>query len=92
VSLALQGVVTPKEDLGRANSFYNAAYAIGMLMGPPISSVIFTRWGGGPMLLHFAALWAVFVGITVVFAADDPRVAREPRIDVDDTGPRPALR
>jgi MFS family permease len=92
VSLALQGVVTPKEDLGRANSFYNAAYAIGMLMGPPISSVIFARWGGGPMLLHFAALWAVFVGITVVFAADDPRVAREPRIDVDDTGPRPALR
>lgn len=73
VSLALQGVVTRKEDLGRANSFYNAAYAVGMLVGPPISSVIFTKWGGGPMLLHFAALWGVFACVTLVFAADDPR-------------------
>jgi MFS family permease len=76
VSLALQGVVTAKADLGRANSFYNAAYAAGMLVGPPLSSVIFTRWGGGPMLLHFAGLWAVFVGVTIVFAADDPRARR----------------
>lgn len=73
VSLALQGVVTAKEDLGRANAFYNASYAAGMLVGPPISSVVFTRLGGGPMLLHFAALWAAFVLFTVAFAADDPR-------------------
>lgn len=73
VSLALQGVVTPPRDLGRANAFYNAAYAAGMLVGPPISSFLFTRAGGGTMLLHLAALWAAFVGFTLVFAADDPR-------------------
>jgi MFS family permease len=76
VSLALQGVVTPRSDLGRANAFYNAAYAAGMLVGPPLSSVLFTRWGGAAMLGHLAALWAVFVGFTIAFAGDDPR-ARE---------------
>ncbi|CAN5918935.1 hypothetical protein BH11MYX4_BH11MYX4_43500 [soil metagenome] len=75
VSLALQGVVTPRAELGRANAFYNAAYAVGMLVGPPVSSVLFTRWGGAAMLFHLAALWAVFVGLTVIFAADDPRHA-----------------
>ncbi|HEY8079058.1 MAG TPA: MFS transporter [Labilithrix sp.] len=73
VSLALQGVITPHSDLGRANAFYNAAYAAGMLIGPPISSVIFTRFGGAAMLFHLAALWAGFVVFTVVFASDDPR-------------------
>jgi MFS family permease len=73
VSLALQGVITPHADLGRANAFYNAAYAAGMLVGPPISSVIFTGFGGAAMLLHLAALWAGFVAFTVAFAADDPR-------------------
>jgi MFS family permease len=72
VSLALQGVVMPKRDLGRANAFYNAAYAAGMLMGPPISSVLFTRIGGGAMLIHLAALWGIFVVFTAVFANDDP--------------------
>ena len=76
VSLALQGVVTPKAELGRANSFYNAAYAAGMLVGPPISGLLFTRWGGAAMLFHLAALWAGFVALTVVCAADDPRHAR----------------
>lgn len=76
VSLALQGVVMPKRDLGRANAFYNAAYAAGMLLGPPISSVLFTRLGGGAMLLHLAALWAVFVVFTAVFANDDPHRAK----------------
>jgi MFS family permease len=75
VSLALQGVVTPRAELGRANAFYNAAYAVGMLIGPPVSSILFTRWGGAAMLLHLAALWGVFVGLTVFFAADDPRRA-----------------
>jgi MFS family permease len=75
VSLALQGVVTPRSELGRANAFYNAAYAVGMLVGPPISSLLFTRWGGAVMLFHLAALWALFVGLTVAFAADDPRHA-----------------
>lgn len=73
VSLALQGVVTPKADLGRANAFYNAAYAAGMLLGPPISSVFFSRWGGASMLLQLTAVWATFVLFSVLFAKDDPR-------------------
>lgn len=76
VSLALQGVVTPKPDLERANAFYNAAYAAGMLVGPPISSVFFTRMGGGAMLVHLAVLWAIFVAFATIFAADDPRHTR----------------
>lgn len=73
VSLALQGVVTPTRDLGRANAFYNAAYAAGMLLGPPVSSWLFTHYDGAAMLYHLAGIWAAFVGFTVVFAADDPR-------------------
>lgn len=76
VSLALQGVVSPRHELGRANAFYNASYAVGMLVGPPISSVLFTRWGGAAMLFHLAALWALFVVLSIVFAADDPRSLR----------------
>lgn len=73
VSLALQGLVVPTQDLERANAFYNAAYAAGMLLGPPISSVLFTRAGGERMLLHLAAIWAFFVLVTTIFANDDPR-------------------
>lgn len=76
VSLALQGVIMARRDLGRANAFYNAAYAAGMLIGPPISSLLFTRIGGGAMLFHLAALWGVFVVFTAVFANDDPHRAR----------------
>ena len=73
VSLALQGVVTPRKDLGRANAFYNAAYATGMLLGPPVSGLLFTRYGGPTMIFHLAGLWTGFVVLTVLFAADDPR-------------------
>lgn len=79
VSLALQGVVTQKAELGRANAFYNAAYAAGMLVGPPISGLLFTKIGGGAMLFHLAALWAVFVALTLIFASDDPRHAQAGR-------------
>lgn len=75
VSLALQGVVVAPRDLGRANAFYNVAYAAGMLVGPPVSSLLYTRFGGGEMLAHLAALWASFVVFTTVFANDDPRRA-----------------
>ncbi len=81
VSLALQGVILERRDLGRANAFYNAAYAAGMLLGPPISSVIFTRMGGGPMLFHLAALWAVFVVFASVFANDDPHRGQLARLE-----------
>jgi MFS family permease len=76
VSLALLGVVTPKHDLARGNAIYNAFYASGMLLGPPVSSLIFSTQGGEAMLYHLAALWCAFVLFTVVFVRDDPAAAR----------------
>ncbi len=76
VSLALQGVVTPPDDYDRANSAYNAFYAAGILVGPPLSGLIFGRFGGGAMLLHLAAMWGAFVAFAAAFAADDPASTR----------------
>lgn len=76
VSLALQGVVTAERDLGRANGIYNAFYALGMLIGPPITSQIFAAQGGATMLMHFVVLWSCFVLFAWVFAGDDPRHKR----------------
>ena len=73
VSLALQGVVTPDRELGRANGIYNAFYAIGMFVGPLVSSQIFDARGGAAMLFHFVALWLLFVVFAWIFAKDDPR-------------------
>ena len=73
VSLALQGLVVPVRDYARANALYNAFFAAGMLLGPPISSRIFTTTGGQTMLLHLAGLWAAFTLFTLVFRRDDPR-------------------
>jgi MFS family permease len=78
VSLAFQGVVTPRYDYSRSNSIYNVFYAAGMLLGPPASSLIFRSYGGAVMLYHLAALWLAFVIFTVVFAGDDP--ARRGRV------------
>jgi MFS family permease len=72
ISLALQGVVTAKQDYSRSNAIYNFFYAAGMLLGPPLSSVLFRRFGGALMLYHLAALWMAFVGFATAFAADDP--------------------
>lgn len=72
LSLALQGVVVSHAEYARANSIYNAFYAAGMLLGPPISSALFARHGGGLMLYHLAALWMGFVVFSVVFYRDDP--------------------
>jgi MFS family permease len=74
VSLALQGVIST--EYSRATAIYNAFYAAGMLLGPPISSRIFQAYGGAAMLFHLAALWAAFVAFSVVFYRDDPAVAR----------------
>ena len=76
VSLALQGVVTLPRDYGRSNSIYNAFYAAGMLLGPWVSSILFTRYGGGAMLYHLTALWTAFILFTIVYAKDDPAAAR----------------
>ncbi|MGH7328429.1 MAG: hypothetical protein ACREJX_08770, partial [Polyangiaceae bacterium] len=51
---------------------YNALYAAGMLVGPPISSFIFDAYKGAPMLYHLAGLWLLFVIFTIVYANDDP--------------------
>ena len=79
VSLALQGVVTPRADLDRANGYYNAFYAAGMLLGPPVSGLLYTSYGGGIMLFHLAGLWALFVVLSLLFASDDPSHARRAR-------------
>lgn len=76
VALALVGVVTERRDLGRANGLYNTFYASGILLGPPISSWFFAVHGGGAMLLQLAALWAVFIGFSLIFAKDDPALRR----------------
>jgi MFS family permease len=79
VSLALQGHIAEPRDYARANAIYNAYYAAGMLLGPPISSALFERIGGGAMLYHLAGLWAAFVVFTVVFSRDDPAARRPQR-------------
>ncbi len=72
LSLALQGVVTARRDLSRANAMYNLFYAAGMLLGPAASSRIYEARGGAAMLWHLAALWTGFVVFTIVFYRDDP--------------------
>jgi MFS family permease len=76
VSLALQGVVVERRDLSRATAIYNAFYAAGMLLGPPISSRIFQALGGAHMLYHLAGLWLAFIVFTAVFQRDDPASLR----------------
>lgn len=80
LSLALQGLVT--REYSRATSVYNAFYAAGMLLGPPISSYIYQLHGGGPMLYHLAALWAGFIVFAQVFRRDDPAVGRTSALPV----------
>lgn len=72
VSLALQGVVCAPREYSRATSYYNGFYAAGMLLGPPISSYIFSTYDGGLMLYHLALLWAAFALFAFVFQRDDP--------------------
>ncbi len=90
VSLALQGVTTAARDYGRANAIYNVFYAGGILLGPPVSSQLFARYGGEAMLFHLAALWAAFIVFSVVYAADDPAARRAPRAEVDAPAPSAA--
>jgi len=74
VSLALQGVIS--SEYSRATSLYNAFYAMGILLGPLVSSVLFEAKGGAAMLFHLAALWIAFVVFSIVFYRDDPAVLR----------------
>ncbi len=81
VSLAFQGVVSAPEDVSRATSFYNAFYAAGMLIGPPVSSALFAAHGGAVMLYQLAGLWVAFVLFTIAFRSDDPALAR-PQVSI----------
>jgi MFS family permease len=81
LSLALQGLVT--REYSRATGIYNAFYAAGMLLGPPISSQIYHLHGGGPMLYHLAALWAAFIVFAQVFRRDDPAAKGRPVVAGD---------
>jgi MFS family permease len=76
LSLALQGLVT--REYHRATGVYNAFYAAGMVLGPPISSQIFYRYGGAPMLYHLAALWVAFIVFAQIFRRDDPAAKGHP--------------
>ena len=76
VSLALQGVVAHPSEYERGTSIYNAFYAAGMLLGPPVSSYLFESYGGGVMLFQLTGLWAAFVLFAFAFRADDPARAR----------------
>ncbi len=80
VSLALQGIVTERKDYSRSNAIYNVFYAAGMLLGPPISSLLFGHYGGKAMLYHLAALWSGFIVFSMVFYADDPAAARAAQV------------
>jgi MFS family permease len=77
VSLALQGVQCEAAEYSRATGIYNTFYALGILLGPPLSSQLFARSGGRMMLYHLAALWLAFILFSIVFARDDPRSRRE---------------
>ncbi len=79
VSLALQGVVTRPSEYSRANAYYNASYALGMLIGPPIASAVYQQVSGKAMILQFVAIYIAFVIFTVVFANDDPAARRRSR-------------
>lgn len=72
VSLALQGVITQKNEIAKANAIYNTFYAAGMLVGPPLSGLVFERIGGRTMIFHFSLLWLAFAVFATIFAKDDP--------------------
>ena len=72
ISLALQGVIVKPNDYSRSNAIYNAFYAGGMLLGPPLSSRLIRDFDGSVMLYHLGALWAAFIVFAIVFARDDP--------------------
>ena len=84
VSLALQGAITEKHEIARANAVYNVFYAAGMLVGPPISGLVFDHVSGRAMILHFSLLWLAFAIFGTVFAKDDPAARGAP------PGPRTA--
>ncbi len=80
VSLALQGVITKRHEIAKANAIYNTFYAAGMLMGPPLSGLIFEHVGGRAMILHFSLLWLAFALFATIFAKDDPAARAQVKV------------
>ena len=76
VSLALQGMIVHPSEYERSTSLYNALYAAGMLLGPPVSSYLLETRGGAVMLEQLALMWAAFVVFAFIFRADDPAALR----------------
>ncbi len=73
LSLALQGVIARPVEYTRTNSIFNVFFASGLVVGPFLSGRVYHAWGGVAMIAMFAALWAVFVVLSLVFRRDDPR-------------------
>ena len=76
VALALQGHMAERHEYARANGIYNTFYAVGMLVGPPMSSFIYARFEPSILIWHLVGLWSAFVAFTIVFFRDDPRARR----------------
>ncbi len=73
VALAMQAHIAGRHELARANAIYNTFYAVGLLAGPPTSSLIYARFEPNTLVWHLVALWGAFVAFTIVFFRDDPR-------------------
>jgi MFS family permease len=76
LALASLGLMLPAEDHARANAAYNGALALGMLLGPPVSSAIFEALGADAMFTHLALLWLAFAAFVTVFRRDLPAPRR----------------
>jgi len=74
LSLALQGVIVCPAEYPRSNAIFNVFFGCGLVVGPFVTGRVFGAQGGGAILFLFAALWAVFVIVSLVFRGDDPRV------------------
>ncbi|MDP3273998.1 MAG: MFS transporter [Deltaproteobacteria bacterium] len=76
LSLALQGVVLPAREYGRANGVVNGFYAMGLVLGPFLSGRVFKRLGGDALFWQFAVMWFAVMVFALVFDGDDPRSKR----------------
>ena len=77
IALALQGVVARPREYTRTNSIFNVFFSAGLLLGPLITGYLRDAGGNGILYL-FAGLWSVFVVLSWIYRADDPRVAGTP--------------
>ncbi|MBL9128153.1 MAG: MFS transporter [Verrucomicrobiales bacterium] len=76
LSLALQGVIVCPAEYPRSNSIFNVFFACGLVIGPWATGRMFSEFGGSAIVFLFAALWALFVVVTLLFRRDDPRWRR----------------